>query len=119
MYDAYEENFFLRKKKKEKKETPFTSALWDIVTHRLFHTPLILSLEHFSTKISPISRTTCRPESSLKEFPHRTTVRCNRIYDHLEIVQYFLLFYFMQQGSIVMKSLENSAKDKRENKELR
>ena len=33
----------------------------------------------------------------------------------------FLLFYFMQQGSIVMKSLraENSGKDKRENKELR
>lgn len=101
----------------EKKKTPFTSALWDIITHllhRLFYRSRIF-LQILNISNDMLS------ESSLKEFPHCTTVRCNRIYDHLEIVQYFLLFYFMQQGSIVMKSLraENSGKDKRENKELR
>lgn len=48
--------------------------------HRLFYRSLIF-LQILNISNDMLS------ESSLKEFPHRTTVRCNRIYDHLEIVQ--------------------------------
>lgn len=105
-------------KRKKEKNTIYIRSLGYHYTrplpHRLFYRSRIF-LQILNISNDMLS------ESSLKEFPHRTTVRCNRIYDHLEIVQYFLLFYFMQQGSIVMKSLrvENSGKDKRENKELR